>query len=301
MIRSEFLAFLESQQTDIYKDEPMKLHTTFKIGGNADCLCEVKSVESLKNILARCKEENIPYFILGLGSNLLVSDNGVKGLVIKLGGEFNEVRLESENTIYSGAGATLTSLCSFAKKQSLGGLEFAWGIPGSVGGAVYMDAGAYNGEMKDVVTSVVYMDTDGSVKTYQKNELDFSYRHSVFSDSKKVILGAYFELTPKNQDEIAARMKELMERRHDKQPINFPSAGSVFKRPEGYFAAALIDECGLKGCTVGGAMVSEKHSGFIINKGGATAHDVQKLVQHIQAVVKKEKNVELCCEIKFVE
>lgn len=301
MINEIFLNLLKQQNIDLLLNEPMSKHTTFHIGGNADCFCELKDSRSLKNIILICKEYSVPYFIIGLGSNLLVSDNGIRGLVIKLGGEFNSITLLDDNTIRCGAGVSLAGLCVFARKMSLSGLEFAWGIPGSVGGAVYMNAGAYNGEIKNVVTSVRYIDNQGNKKSYPKDELDFSYRHSVFTDTDNIITDVTFKLVPKPQEIIIDRMQELMNRRKAKQPINHPSAGSIFKRPgENIYAAALIEECGLKGFSIGGAEVSTKHSGFIVNDHNATAQDVKKLIKHIQDVVFEQKGIKLCCEVKFV-
>jgi len=300
MLNENFFNLLNDSDIVSYPNEPMKNHTTFHIGGNADCFCEVKTVDALKKILTLCRENNIPCFIIGLGSNLLVSDNGFKGIVIKLSGTFTEMSVE-ENKIFCGAGASLASACVLARKNSLSGLEFAWGIPGSVGGAAYMNAGAYNGEMKDVISEVTFMDSFGNIKTYQKNELDFGYRHSVFTDTQNIILNVTFTLKPEQQVIINDRMQELMDKRKSKQPINHYSAGSVFKRPEGFYAAALIEECGLKGFSVGGAEVSTKHSGFIVNDHNATAEDVRQLVEYIKKVVLEKKGVELCCEIKFVE
>ena len=300
MLNENFLTLLQDQDIISYPNEPMKNHTTFHIGGNADCFCEVKTVEALKKITSLCKQNNIPCFIIGLGSNLLVSDNGFKGIVIKLGGTFTEMSIE-DNKISCGAGASLASACVLARKNSLSGLEFAWGIPGSVGGAAYMNAGAYDGEMKDVISEVTFMDKDGNIKTCQKDKLDFSYRHSVFTDTENIILSVTFTLRPEQQIIINDRMQELMDKRKSKQPINHYSAGSVFKRPKGFYAAALIEECGLKGYSIGGAEVSKKHSGFIVNDRNATAEDVKQLVEYIKKVVLEKKGVELCCEIKFVE
>ncbi len=300
MISSEFIEMIRGEEAEISLDEPMSLHTTFRIGGNADVFCEVKTRTALKNIVSKCRENGVPYFLLGLGSNILVSDSGIGGVVIKLEGEFNDISLCNENTIVCGAGVSLAGLCVYARKYSLGGLEFAWGIPGSVGGAIYMNAGAYGGEIKDVADFAEYLDTDGEIKKYTRDELDFGYRHSVFTDTDKIILSAGFCLTPKNRDEINDRMQELMDRRRTKQPTNHPSAGSVFKRPEGYYAAALIEECGLKGYGVGGAVVSPKHSGFIVNDGGATAEDVKAVIAHVKEVVKEKKGVDLQCEVKFI-
>ena len=300
MLNENFLKLLNDSDIVSFPNEPMKNHTTFHIGGNADCFCEVKTVNALKKILTLCKENNIPCFIIGLGSNLLVSDNGFKGIVIKLGGTFTEMYVQ-DNKISCGAGASLASACVLARKNSLSGLEFAWGIPGSVGGATYMNAGAYDGEMKDVISEVTFMDKLGNIKTYQKDELDFGYRHSVFTDTQNIIINVTFTLKPEQQIIINDKMQELMDKRKSKQPINHYSAGSVFKRPEGFYAAALIEECGLKGFSVGGAEVSKKHSGFIVNDHNATAEDVRQLVEYIKKVVLEKKGVELCCEIKFVE
>ena len=288
MINNEFAELIKNEEAEVYFDEPMNLHTSFRIGGNADCFCEVKTVEALKNIIAACKKYNTDYFIIGLGSNLLVSDNGIKGVVIKLSGEFDEIEQTGKNTIRCGAGV------------SLGGAEFAWGIPGSVGGAVYMNAGAYGGEIKDIVVSSRYLDENGEIKERKGKEHDFSYRHSAYSDSRNIILDVTFELSEKNKNEIFFLMQDTMEKRKKKQPLNRPSAGSVFKRPEGYYAAALIEQCGLKGVSIGGAQVSEKHSGFIVNNGGATAKDVKELIDHIKSVVKSKTGVDLHCEIKYV-
>lgn len=300
MTDNKLIELIKKENAEICTNESMKNHTSFRIGGNADCFCEVKDVASLRNIIRLCREFDTPYFILGLGSNLLVSDKGIEGVVIKLGGEFNEITLSEGNTVRCGAGSTLARLCNFARNMSLGGLEFAWGIPGSVGGAVYMNAGAYDGEIKDTVCSVDYMDKNGSIKRCKKEDLDFSYRHSAFTDTDNIIISATFRLVPKPQHEISERMQELMERRKTKQPINHPSAGSVFKRPEGYYAAALIEECGLKGYEYGGAQVSPKHSGFIVNDNGASAEDVLGLIEHIKKVVKEQKDVDLSCEVKFI-
>ncbi len=299
-MNEKFWNLLKEQKAGFYFDEPMHQHTTFHIGGKADCLCEVGNAEALRNILQLCKEYEVPYFILGMGSNLLVSDDGIRGLVIRLTGEFTNISLMDAHTVRCGAGVTLAGLCVFARKVSLGGLEFAWGIPGSVGGAVYMNAGAYGGEIKDVAVEARYMNTQGEVQTLRQKELDFGYRHSAFTDTKHIILDAVFRLAPKRQEDIIDRMQELMDKRKTNQPINHYSAGSVFKRPKDGYAAALIEECGLKGCTIGGASVSPKHSGFIVNDNHASAEDVKQLIRHIQQVVKEQKGVDLCCEVKFV-
>ncbi len=273
----------------------MSIRTSFKIGGAADILITPDTVEDLKTVLALCKELDVPYMVLGKGSNLLVSDDGIAGAVISTE---NLSTLEvCENSVVCGAGVSLAALCKFALKNSLSGLEFAYGIPGSVGGAVYMNAGAYGGEMKDVVLSVTYLTGDGEIKTAAGDELDFSYRHSVFSGKRDVILSAEIGLKQGNANEIDALMEDILNRRLSKQPLNYPSAGSVFKRPEGHFAGTLIEGCALKGYTIGGAQVSEKHAGFIINVGGATCSDVLALIAHIQKTVNEQCGVMLEPEI----
>ncbi len=269
------------------ENEPLSRHTTFKIGGNAEMFVVANRVEDLKAVLKICKENEIPLFVIGKGSNLLISDDGMKGVVVALDGEFKDISVK-ENTIACGAGLNLAKLCTFALSNSLSGLEFAYGIPGSVGGAVFMNAGAYGGEMKDVVKSVTYLSKDFEVLTLNADELDFSYRHSVFKTNGGIILSATFELSKAESDDIKAKMDDFMNRRKTKQPLEFPSAGSVFKRPQGNFAGTLIEQCGLKGKIIGGAQVSEKHAGFIINIGDATCEDVLNLVKFVQDTVKEE-------------
>lgn len=280
-------------------NEPMKNHTTFRIGGDADLFVTVYSTDQLVAVIKACNENSIPYFILGRGSNLLVDDSGMRSVVITLDGDFKNISVK-ENKITCGAGLTLSKLCTVALDNSLSGLEFAFGIPGSVGGAVYMNAGAYGGEMKNAVSSVTYMTQNGDVKTRTADELDFSYRHSVFKTTGDVILSAEFELCVDDKSEIKARMEDFMTRRKTKQPLEYPSAGSVFKRPEGNFAGTLIEQCGLKGTTIGGAQVSEKHAGFIVNAGDATCSDVLKLVKKIQNEVKEKTGYSLEREIIYI-
>lgn len=269
------------------ENEPLSRHTTFKIGGEAEMFLSVNTVDALKATLSACKDNGIPCFIIGKGSNLLISDDGMKGVVIALDGEFKNISI-LENTITCGAGVNLARLCTFALNNSLSGLEFAYGIPGSVGGAAFMNAGAYGGEMKDVVKSVTYVSTDGEVITLFEDELEFSYRYSVFKRNGGIIIGVTMDLIKADSADIKAKMDDFMDRRKTKQPLEFPSAGSVFKRPQGNFAGTLIEKCGLKGKTIGGAQVSEKHAGFIINIGGATCEDVLNLVKFVQDTVKNE-------------
>lgn len=289
--------FLTQTQIEYIEKCPLSSYTSFKIGGEADLLITPKTTEQLKATLLICKEQKMPYMLLGKGSNLLISDNGIAGAVIHITPALGKMELADQNTIICGAGVSLSALCNFAKDNSLSGLEFAFGIPGSVGGAVYMNAGAYGGEMKDVIKGVTFMTEDGEIKTYSGGELEFSYRHSVFSGKNDVILFAEYSLSHGEKDKIEECMTETMGRRKSKQPLDYPSAGSVFKRPKGYFAGTLIENCGLKGYTIGGAQVSEKHAGFIINIGGATCEDVMSLVSHIRSTVEKEHGVLLEPEI----
>lgn len=282
-------------------DEPMSAHTSFRIGGPADRFVCVENQEALKKVLETIAEEQLPLFVLGKGSNLLVADEGFRGVVLSLEGDFKQITLDNDGvTIRCGAGASLSSLCKFARDHALSGLEFAWGIPGSAGGAAYMNAGAYGGEMKDVLTSVQAVSLDGREKTLYADELDLSYRHSVFTGGTDIITFVCLRLVPSKVEQIQSRMNELILRRKEKQPLEFASAGSTFKRPEGYFAAALIEQCGLKGYTIGGAQVSFKHSGFIINTGNATCKEVLALIAHVQYVVEEQAHVRLQTEVEFL-
>lgn len=285
---------------EVRENEPMNRYTTFKIGGNAQLLVFVPNISALKAILRKCDEEKIPVFILGKGSNLLVSDKGIEGVVIKLDGGFKKITLVDDDTAYCGAAASLASVCRFALENGLSGLEFAWGIPGSAGGAAYMNAGAYGGEMKDVLINCNHITKSGETGSLSGEELKLSYRHSVYCENENIITGISLRLHKDSKAEINRRMDDYMQRRKDKQPLDYPSAGSVFKRPEGYFAGTLIQDSGLKGASVGGAMVSTKHAGFIINTGGAKCSDVLSLIEHIKATVKDKFGVELECEVKPV-
>ena len=280
-------------------DEPMKRHTTFRIGGPADIFVMPESVEQIQTALKLCREEKIPYFILGNGSNLLVSDQGYRGVIIQMDRNIGEVTVEGTQ-IRASAGALLSAVASAARRASLTGFEFAGGIPGTLGGAVVMNAGAYGGELKDVLREVTVMDQEGNVFTLPASELEMGYRTSIIKTAGYLVLGAVIDLTPGDPEEIRNRTRELNEKRSEKQPLDYPSAGSTFKRPEGYFAGKLIMDAGLRGYTVGGAMVSEKHCGFVINKGGATAEDVWKLMQDVTKIVKDKFNVTLEPEVKFL-
>lgn len=279
------------------KNEPMSKHTSFKIGGNADVYIKVNNLSKLSTILKECQASDVDYMILGNGSNLLVSDDGIRGVVIRLDGDFRKITLLDDTTIFCGAGATLAYLCKFALNCGLSGLEFAWGIPGTVGGAVFMNAGAYDGEMKDVVHSVSHISPSGEIGRTEKDDLNFGYRTSIYRSNNMIITGVTLKLKKGNPDEIREKMDDYMLRRSTKQPLEYPSAGSVFKRPEGNFAGALIEQCGLKGKTCGGAQVSEKHAGFIINKSNATAKDVRDLIGEIQKTVSDKTGYSLECEL----
>ncbi|MBQ6569036.1 MAG: UDP-N-acetylmuramate dehydrogenase [Clostridia bacterium] len=285
---------------EVLENESMAKHTSFKIGGPADLFITAGSGQALGVLLDFCRNNEIQYTVLGNGSNVLVSDDGIRGAVIVPGGELAEIRGLGEGKIKCGAGAKLISVCRFALESELSGLEFAYGIPGSVGGAVFMNAGAYGGEIKDVIVSAAFIDKDGKAVTLPAEELDLSYRHSIFSTNGGIITEAVFSLQKAEKAGIKAKMDELMGRRRDKQPLEYPSAGSVFKRPEGAFAGTLIEQCGLKGYNIGGAMVSQKHAGFIVNAGGATANDVLRLVEHIQKTVFEQTGYSLECEIRKI-
>ena len=284
----------------VKRDEPMCKHTTFRIGGNARRFACPKSTGELSRLLSLAEEAEIPFLVVGNGSNLLVSDSGIDKLVIHTGA-VDQMRLLEGNRIEASSGVSLARLAVFAKNHALTGLEFAHGIPGSLGGAVCMNAGAYGGEMCQVVTEVTAWLPDRGVCTLTAQEADFSYRHSYFSHHRGVVLSAIMQLTPGSEEEIRAQMEELIRRRREKQPLEYPSAGSTFKRPEGHFAGALIEQCGLKGAGVGGAEVSEKHAGFVINKGGATCADVLALIEKVQSAVLEATGVSLEPEIKVVD
>lgn len=278
----------------------LSAHTSFKIGGKADLFVMPDTTEKLAAVISACKKDEIKVLILGKGSNLLVSDNGFKGVVVSTGA-LDKLELIDETTVYCQSGVTLSKLCRFALDNSLTGLEFAYGIPGSAGGAAYMNAGAYGGEMKDVLYRCDHISSDGETGSFEGDELDLSYRHSVYSKSDKTVTALYLKLQKGDKTAIKAKMDELMGKRRDKQPLEYPSAGSTFKRPEGYFAGALIEQCGLKGFTVGGAQVSQKHAGFVVNVGGATANDVLGVIKHCQSVVFENTGVMLEPEVEITE
>lgn len=285
---------------EVLQDEPMSRHTTFRIGGPAKRMAFPSSREQLVLLMSFAKDYGANPLVIGNGSNLLVPDEGLDRLVIDTSANLNRVERGSGNTVLADAGATLARTADLACKSGLTGLEFAHGIPGSLGGAVSMNAGAYGGEMKDVVVSTRYLDHDLNLCEAVGAAHDFGYRHSVFSDTDCIVLGSTLALTSGDPAEIRVRMLDLSERRRSRQPLDLPSAGSTFKRPAGGYAAALIDAAGLKGYAVGGAQVSEKHAGFVVNRGGATFDDVLRLMDHIRSEVLRTSGVELEPEVKII-
>ncbi|MBR0423210.1 MAG: UDP-N-acetylmuramate dehydrogenase [Clostridia bacterium] len=277
----------------------MKNHTSFKIGGPADLFIYINNESSLKIIIKELNSIDIPFFILGNGSNLLVSDDGYRGVVLSLAKSEKNIILKNNDTIICSAGISLARACVFAMKNSLSGLEFAWGIPGTCGGALFMNAGAYGNDISNIIKNSKYIDKNGNEKTLNKNEMKLSYRKSFYSEfNDNCIISLEFKLKPSYLDKIKEKMYENIHKRKSKQPLDYPNAGSIFKRPEGYFAGTLIENAGLKEYSIGGAMVSPKHAGFIINTGDATAEDVKKLIDYIKKTVFEKFGVLLECEIK---
>lgn len=280
-------------------NEPMKNHTTFKIGGPAQYYVTPESVTQIQEVVSLCKDKNIPLHVIGNGSNILVGDDGVDGVVLALFNTFSDYEIK-DNVITAQAGMSLIKLAVIALREGLTGLEFASGIPGSVGGAVYMNAGAYDGQMKDVVTSVTVLDEAGNIRILSRDELDMGYRTSAVAKHNMIVLQVIIELKAGDKEQIKDRMNQLSELRKQKQPLEYPSAGSTFKRPEGYFAGKLIADAGLKGYSIGGAAVSEKHAGFVVNMGGATAKDVVELTDYIKKRIIEQFGVTLELEIKKI-
>lgn len=293
--------YVKNEGISYIENEPMALHTTFKIGGPAKLAVFPKNENEISDVIKKCKEENVRYMVVGNGSNLLVADEGIDAVVILLGKEFGEVKLIDDTTIFAEAGAPLMKVCRFALENGLSGLEFAYGIPGSCGGGAFMNAGAYGGELGDVMFRCDHIDQDGNKGSLEGDDLKLAYRHSAYYENGCVITGAYFKMQKADKEEIKAKMNDYMSRRRDKQPLEYPSAGSTFKRPEGNFAGALIEQCGLKGTSVGGAEISTKHAGFVINKGGATCKDVLDLCKKVADTVKAEKGIDLEMEVRVTE
>lgn len=281
------------------ENEPMARHASFRTGGPADIFTEPAGAEELAAVLAIVRERGIPYYIMGNGTNLLVSDKGVRGVVIKIGAGFSKAEARGEE-LFAGAGILLSAAAGAALAAGLGGMEFAAGIPGSLGGAVCMNAGAYGGEMKDILVSAEVLTEDGSILTLSAGELELGYRTSLIQRKGYIVLSARLKLTRSDKDGIREKMADLAARRRDKQPLNFPSAGSTFKRPEGYFAGKLIEDSGLKGYRAGGAEVSLKHAGFVVNTGNAQTKDILAVIEHCRRTVFEKFGVELETEVKFI-
>lgn len=282
-------------------NEPMSKHTTFKIGGEASLVVYPESREQISRLVKTARDENIRLLPMGNGSNMLVSDDGIDACVMILDDHYSEIKLIDEETIYADSGALLIRLCRFAYEHGLTGLEFAYGIPGSCGGGAFMNAGAYGGDMKDVLYRCDHIDKDGNEGFLEDSDLKLSYRHSAYYENDCIITGLYLKLKKGSKDEIKAKMDDLMNRRKTKQPLEFASAGSTFKRPQGYFAGALIEQCGLKGKSVGDAQVSEKHAGFVINRGNATCKDVLELCDECAKTVFEKTGVKLEMEIRVTK
>ena len=299
-MNDQFLTELENIMagSGIFMEEPMKKHTTFRVGGPADVLVQPDET-ALAAILALCRQYHVSYSFIGNGSNLLVGDKGIRGVVIEMTDPMGNIEVDGTK-ITAQAGAMLSKIANTAASNGLGGMEFAAGIPGSVGGAVVMNAGAYGGEMKDIIEKVYVLDENGAQLELDRDALDLGYRHSCIPEKKYIVTKVVLELVPRNEAEIRSEMKELNEKRAEKQPLQYPSAGSTFKRPEGYFAGKLIMDAGLRGYQVGGAQVSEKHCGFVINKGDATAADICQLMQDVADKVQAQFGVVLEPEVKMI-
>ncbi|MGX7111732.1 UDP-N-acetylmuramate dehydrogenase [Gemella cuniculi] len=285
--------------SEILKQEPLKKYSFTKTGGQADILVKVNNEIDLQNIIKYSSENKVDLTILGNGSNVLISDNGIRGIVV-ITSDMKKIELSSDNILSCYAGTTLKELTDFCIENSLTNLEFSCGIPGSVGGAIFMNAGAYGGEMKEVVQKVEVFDMKGNKKVYSVDEMDFGYRHSIIQETGEIISKVYFKMKKSNKEEIITRVNELNKMREAKQPLEYPSCGSVFKRPEGYFAGKLIQDAGLQGLSVGGAQVSKKHAGFMVNVNNATCEDYKNLIKKVQEEVLKHSGVSLECEVKIL-
>lgn len=295
---SDIIKLCNDLSCSVISNEPLKKHTSFKIGGPADLFVYVNSIDNLKIILNYINTQNIPFFILGNGTNVLASDEGFRGIVINSTKIKDKLFIANNNIITCSSGVSLAKVCVFALKNSLSGLEFAWGIPGSCGGALFMNAGAYGSDMSDIILEGSHIKDDGVEEILGKDKLNLTYRKSYYTDKPFIITSIKMQLKNENPTIIRSKMYENILKRKTKQPLEFPNAGSIFKRPEGYYAGTLIEQCGLKGKKVGGAMVSPKHAGFIVNTGNATSNDVCNLVNLIKETVYKKTGVTLECEIK---
>ncbi len=297
-LHEELCGILGSE--NVLKEEPMKNHTTFRVGGPADWLVTPTEEEQIRDVVNLLRAEKVPYYVMGNGSNLLVGDKGYRGVIIQLGKNLSQIRMTEEGVLYAQAGALLSKIAAEAFAQSLTGFEFASGIPGTLGGAVMMNAGAYGGEMKHVLKDALALTADGELRVLPVEQMALGYRTSIFAQNGDIVLSAQIRLQPGNPEEIRAYMDELKEKRITKQPLEYPSAGSTFKRPEGYFAGKLIEDTGLRGFQVGGAQVSEKHCGFVINKGQATAADILSLIEQVSDRVEAKFGVRLEPEVKRI-
>ena len=298
----ELFDYAEEIGCAVRLNENLSEYTTFKIGGACRAVFLPRNPDALASLVKTAKQLRVDYFVLGNGSNVLCDDKGYHGVIIKIGKDFDGLQLVGENEIAVSAGVSLARLCLFAMENSLTGLEFAYGIPGTVGGAVFMNAGAYGGEIKDVIVNCQTVDDEGNFKTYNTDEMELSYRHSIFQEkNNEIVTSAVFKLEKGEKENILAKMNELMAKRKEKQPLEFPNAGSTFKRPEGQFAGKLIQDCELRGYRVGGAMVSEKHCGFVVNYDNATFNDVMKVIKDVQQKVSGETGYFLECEVKILE
>lgn len=291
--------YLTDNNIPFLENESLKKHNTFKVGGNAKYVVMPADKISMAELIKFLRDEKINYYIIGRGSNVIFKDNGFDGVIIKTT-NINEIKYISDTQLYCGCGVQLNILCKNLQEKSLKGLEFCYGIPGNVGGALYMNAGAYGGEISDAVFEVEYIDENSKIQRISASDCDFGYRHSIFQNKNWCITGCVFNMQLGDKNEILNFMEDIMQRRIDKQPLDKPSAGSSFKRPKGYFAAALIEQCGLKGYSIGGAQVSEKHSGFIVNSGNATCEDIIKLADYVEKVVFEKTGVSIEKEMIIV-
>lgn len=291
---------LKECNCEFLTDEPLSKYTTFKVGGKCSLIVNVDGIETVKMVVDECKQSSLSYFVIGKGSNLIALDSGYSGVIIRLGKAFSELVVDEDCSIVCLAGASLSDICKLALNHQLTGAEFAWGIPGSIGGAIYMNAGAYGGEISQIIEWVEFLDSNGEIKRFNAEQSKFSYRSSAFMGTDLIILRCKIRLLKGNADKIKARMDELILQRTTKQPLNYPSAGSTFKRPNGSYASLLIEQCGLKGLSVGGAEVSRKHSGFVINKGNATCEDILELVEQVKDKVQKETGYILELEPRII-
>lgn len=280
---------------------PLKTITSFKTGGNIPFIYFPKDENSLSDFLRFIQNKDIPLYIFGNCSNILISDKGLFGVAIKIASDFSDIKYLGNGIIFCQSGISMKKLCLFALEHGLSGLEFAYGIPGTAGGAAFMNAGAYGGEIKDVLYKCTHLKRTGEKGSFENDELKLSYRHSIYSENNYIITGLYLKLTPCSKEQIKSKMDENLKKRKDKQPLEYPSAGSTFKRPTGYFAGTAIEECGLKGFKIGGAEVSKKHAGFIINKDNATTEDIKQLIEYIQKTVLEKKGIALTPEVRYYE